>query len=344
MIFFHIRKNNGLETKDYLTMGYRVLVSDMPLLSIMPTFLNDSNRDELWTREMTDWLVDKKRRGVGSIKLVDKLSEHFNIRVSAQCIRSHLKRAEEGKLELYFEKYQHSTEKRNLKGLKKHAWNDEQVVYIVQKRDEDLSHREICKQFNLYFWANVNEGAIRYQYQQWLNGTINLALILSLTREHENRSVAGNWTDDQIGWITKERQKGRTIPQITNNFNEKFGAITKSKVTEICDKHLDEKHAKQFRRHRYTDEEVRWILKELQKKTFKTISSIVKKFSQKFGRKTSFQSVKNVWLNYKKDNEDVGMNTDEDNENECDNHKGDETEDEADTEDEDDTENDNEWR
>lgn len=236
----------------------------------------------VWTRKITDWLLNQNNCGLGPIKLADKLLEHFNTSVSAQSIKTHLRRAVQGKLESYFEQYQHSPEECDLERLKRHAWNDEQIAYIVQKKDEGLSRRAICKQFNLYFQANVSEGSIRYQYEQWLSGKIDLGSRLSLTREHTRRSMAGNWTNHQIGWITKERQQGRTIDQVTKDFNEKFGEISTTKVMEICDRHLDEEHAKQFIRwFRYTDEEVGWIVKELQQ--VKTRRSIVKGFSQKFG-------------------------------------------------------------
>ena len=45
-------------------------------------------------------------------------------------------------------------------------------------------------------------------------------------------------------------------------------------------------------RFRYTDEEVGWIVKELQQ--VKTRRSIVKDFSQKFGRKVSVKSIKRI--------------------------------------------------
>ena len=77
------------------------------------------------------------------------------------------------------------------------------------------------------------------------------------------------------------------------DFNEKFGAISTTKVMEICDRHLGEEHAKQFIRwFRYTDEEVGWIVKELQQ--VKTRRSIAKDFSQKFGRKVSDKSIKRI--------------------------------------------------
>ena len=219
----------------------------------------------VWTKETTNWLLDQNKRGLGPKKLTEKFLEHFNISVLTQCIKSHLRRAAEGKLEVYFEQYQHSLEECNLERLKRHAWNDEQIAYIVQKTDRGLTPRAISKQFNLHFQANVSRGSIRYQYEQWLSGKVDLGSRLSLTREHTRLSMAGNWTNEQIGWIVKERQQGKTLDQITKDFNEKFGTICITKVMEICERHLDAEHAKQFiRRFRYTDEEVSWVVKALQ--------------------------------------------------------------------------------
>ena len=117
--------------------------------------------------------------------------------------------------------------------------------------------------------------------------------------------MAGNWTNEQVGWIIKERQQGKTLDQITKDFNEKFGAISITKVMEICERHLDAEHAKQFiRRFRYTDEEVSWVVKALQQvkglqqvkklQTLKTRRSIAKDFSQKFGRKISVLSTERI--------------------------------------------------
>ena len=77
--------------------------------------------------------------------------------------------------------------------------------------------------------------------------------------------MTGNRTNEQIGWIIKERQQGKTLDQITKDFNEKFGANSITKVMEICDRHLDAEHIKQFiTRFRKTDQEVSWIVKALQ--------------------------------------------------------------------------------
>ena len=56
-----------------------------------------------------------------------------------------------------------------------------------------------------------------------------------------------------------------------------------TKVMEICERHLDAEHAKQFiRRFRYTDEEVSWIvtaLKQVKKlQTLKIRRSIARDF------------------------------------------------------------------
>ena len=94
--------------------------------------------------------------------------------------------------------------------------------------------------------------------------------------------MVGKWTNEQIGWIIKERQQGKTLDQITKDFDEKFGAISITKVMEICERHLDAEHTKHFiRRFRYIDEEVSWIVKALYQ--VKTRRSIAKDFSQKFG-------------------------------------------------------------
>ena len=50
--------------------------------------------------------------------------------------------------------------------------------------------------------------------------------------------MAGNWTNEQIGWIIKERQQGKMLDQITKDFNEKSGRISIKKVVEICKRHL----------------------------------------------------------------------------------------------------------
>ena len=90
----------------------------------------------VWTEETNDWLLDRNQRGLGPQNLIEKFLEHFDINVLTQSIKSHLRRAAEGKLEVYFEQYQHSPEECNLEWLKRHAWNDEQIAYVVQKRIE----------------------------------------------------------------------------------------------------------------------------------------------------------------------------------------------------------------
>ena len=118
--------------------------------------------------------------------------------------------------------------------------------------------------------------------------------------------MAGNWTNEQIGWIMEEHQQRKTLDQIAKDFNEKSSAISMTKVMEICDRYLDAEHAKHsIRRFRYPDEEVSWIVKALQQvkkttasqknlQTLKTRHSIAKDFSQKFDRKISVLSTERI--------------------------------------------------
>ena len=72
---------------------------------------------------------------------------------------------------------------------------------------------------------------------------------------------------------------------------------------EICDRHLDGGHAKQFiRRFIYTDEEVSWIVKALRQvrnlQLLKTRHSIAKDFKQKYGRKFSVKSIERIFIRF----------------------------------------------
>ena len=92
----------------------------------------------VWTRKITDWLLNQNSCGLCHNKLADKLLEYFNISVSAQNIKTHLRRAAQGKLESYFEQYQHSPEECDLERLKRHSWNDKQIAYIQKKKVRSL--------------------------------------------------------------------------------------------------------------------------------------------------------------------------------------------------------------